>query len=343
MWITNISKSLASGKFRFDLFLHRFALDYASLWKLEPSQGWFLIYMYAYSQLMTSSFLKWHPNQEYEGNRGFSITPQTSCIFKERISKIMVGPIKIILIPAIILATREILLENDKLNDYDYNRYNDDRSHNLQYGFWFDWRFHIKNIYLYFLGFTIISLKSLELDSVLKRYGGVYLFCGIVLLLINISITIFGCGDIGGPSGEAVEQILAKVILCFGLWMYMIGLYATLDLISIRNCKMMKFLREMAMPFYLLHIGVIRVLKIAMPDFFHFNSSDGLLTMVILATFFTVICSYLVVVSPGILRYFFGLPPTEKALLSQWVRGCGPLALLIFIRMIETIVANYGI
>ena len=137
---------------------------------------------------------------------------------------------------------------------------------------------------------------------------------------------------------KAVEHILAKVSLCFGLWMYMIGLYATLDLINIRNCKMMKFLREMAMPFYLLHVGVIRFLRTAMPD-----QSYGLLTMMILATLFSVLCSFLVVVSPGILRYFFGLPPTEKALLSQWVRGYGPLALLIFIRMIETIVANYGI
>ena len=42
-------------------------------------------------------------------------------------------------------------------------------------------------------------------------------------------------------------------------------------------------------------------------------------------------------------RYRFGLPPKEKALLSRWVRGWGPLALLIFVRMIETIVANYGI
>ena len=338
MWITNISRCFPPGKFDFDNFLHQFALNYASWWKLDPSEGWFLIYMYVYAQLMTSSFLKWHPNHEYEGNRGFSIIPQTSCIFQERISKIMLGPIKIILIPAIMLAVREILLEHDKLND---NSLNNARFHNLHYGFWFDWRFHIKNIYLYFLGFTIISLKSLELDLILKRYGGVYLFCGIVLLLIKISIRIFGCGYIGGPSGETIEHILAKVILCFGLWMYMIGLYATLDLISIRNSKMMKFLREMAMPFYLLHIGVIRVLKTAMPDLF--ISSDGPLTMMILATLFSVLCSFLVVVSPGIVRYFFGLPPTEKALLSQWVRGYGPLALLIFIRMIETIVANYGI
>ena len=341
MWITNIfppARSFPSGKFDFDHFLHRFALNYASWWKLDPLQGWFLIYMYVYAQLMTSSFLKWHPNHEYEGNRGFSIIPQTSYIFKERMSKIMLGPIKIILIPSIMLATREILLDDDKLKE---NLPNHDRLHNLHYGFWFDWRFHIKNIYLYVLGFTIISLKSLELDLILKRYGGVYLFCGIVLLLSNISIAIFGCGYIGGPSGETVEHILAKVILCFGLWMYMIGLYATLDMISIRNCKMMKFLREMAMPFYLLHIGVIRVLHTAMPDLF--ISSDGILTMMILATLFTVLCSFLVVVSPGIVRYFFGLPPTEKALLSQWVRGWGPLALLIFVRMIETIVANYGI
>ena len=335
MWITNISRSFPPGKFRLDHFLHSFAQKYASFWKLDPSQGWFLIYMYVYAQLMTSSFLKWHPNHEGGGNRGFSIIPQTSDIFKERISKIMIGPIKIILIPSIVPSTRQILLENDKLNDTLQNLA---RLHNLQYGFWLDWRFHIDNIYLYFLGFAVASLKSSDLDLILRKYGRVYLFCGIVLLLMKLSITIFGCGCIGGPSGKAVEHILAKVSLCFGLWMYMIGLYATLDLINIRNCKMMRFLREMAMPFYLLHMGVIRFLRSAMPGL-----SYGLLRMMILATLINMACSFLVVISPGIVRYFFGLPPTENALLSQWVRGYGPLALLIFVRMIETIIANYAI
>ena len=344
MWVTNVASCFPSGQFSLDQFLHRFALKYASFWKLDPLQGWFLIYMYVYAQLMTSSFLKWHPNHGDERDEIVSLNSKTSHVFKERISKVMLGPIKIILTPAIMLslsnglATGQILLKNDKLICYFPGH---DRMLNLQSGFWLDWRFHIKYIYLYFLGFAMTSLKSLDLDLILKKYGRVYLFCGIVLILINVSMSIFGCGWIGGPYGKEVECILAQVILSFGVWMNMIGLYATLDLVIIRNSKMMIFLREMAMPFYLLHDVVIRRLRTAMPD--HFISSDGLLTITILATLFTGACSFLVVISPGIVRYFFGLPPTEKALLSQWVRGYGPLALLIFIRVIETIIANYGI
>ena len=333
MWVTNIANCFPPGQFCLDQFLHRFAFRYASFWKLDPSQGWFLIYMYVYAQLMTSSFLKWHPNHGDGIDEIIPINSKASHIFKERISKIMLGPIKIILTPTIMLATRQILLVNDKLN---HNRFS-----NLQFGFWLDWRVHIKYIIFYFLGFAMTSLKSLDLDLILKKYGRVYLFCGSVLILINVSIQIFGCGWVGGPYGKEVEDVLAKVIVSFGVWMLMIGLYATLDLVSIRNSKMMIFLREMAMPFYLLHFVVIRLLRIAMPD--HFISSDGLLTITILATLFTGACSFLVVISPGIVRYFFGLPLTEKALLSEWVRGYGPLALLIFIRMIETIIANNGI
>ena len=338
MWVTNIASCFPPGQFCLDQFLHRFAFRYASFWKLDPSQGWFLIYMYVYAQLMTSSFLKWHPNHGDGIDEIIPINSKTSHIFKERISKIMLGPIKIILTPAIMLATRQILLVNDKLNHYfpGHNRFL-----NLQSGFWLDWRVHIKYIIFYFLGFAMTSLKSFDLDLILKKYGRVYLFCGSVLILINVSIQIFGCGWVGGPYGKEVEDVLAKVIVSFGVWMLMIGLYATLDLVSIRNSKMMIFLREMAMPFYLLHFVVIRLLSIAMPD--HFTSSDGLLTITILASLFTGACSFLVVISPGIIRYFFGLPLTEKALLSEWVRGYGPLALLIFIRMIETIIANYGI
>ena len=294
--------------------------------------------MYVYAQLMTSSFLKWHPNHGDGIDEIIPINSKTSHIFKERISKIMLGPIKIILTPAIMLLTRQILLVNDKLNHYfpGHNRFS-----NLLSGFWLDWRVHIKYIIFYFLGFAMTSLKSFDLDLILKKYGRVYLFCGSVLILINVSIQIFGCGWVGGPYGKEVEDVLAKVIVSFGVWMIMIGLYATLDLVRIRNSKMIIFLREMAMPFYLLHFVVLRLLSIAMPD--HFTSSDGLLTITILASLFTGACSFLVVISPGIIRYFFGLPLTEKALLSEWVRGYGPLALLIFIRMIETIIANNGI
>ena len=79
-------------------------------------------------------------------------------------------------------------------------------------------------------------------------------------------------------------------------------------------------------------------LSFAMPD--HSISLDKVLTIMIIATLVTGACSFLVVISPGIVRYFFGLPPTEKAFLIQWVRGYGPLALLIFIRIIESILGN---
>ena len=79
-------------------------------------------------------------------------------------------------------------------------------------------------------------------------------------------------------------------------------------------------------------------LSFAMPD--HSISLDKVLTIMIIATLVTGACSFLVVISPGIVRYFFGLPPTEKAFLGQWVRGYGPLALLIFIRIIESILGN---
>ena len=151
MWVTNIASCFPPGQFCLDQFLHRFAFKYASFWKLDPSHGWFLIYMYVYAQLMLSSFLKWHPSHEDGEHKRFSIIPQTSYKFKELMTKTLLGPIKLIFIPAIMLATRQMLLENSYLNNTFPNH---NRMVNLQVCFWNDWRFHIKYIYFYTLEFT---------------------------------------------------------------------------------------------------------------------------------------------------------------------------------------------
>ena len=66
------------------------------------------------------------------------------------------------------LVTRQILLENSYLNNIFPNH---NRMENLQVGFWNDWRFHIKYVYLYTLGFTLISLKGNGNAFLLATFG----------------------------------------------------------------------------------------------------------------------------------------------------------------------------
>ena len=87
------------------------------------------------------------------------------------------------------------------------------------------------------------------------------------------------------------------------------------------------------MTFYLTHPTVISCLCVANIH------RQGLMTMLLWVTFVTGMFSLLIAKSPGVLRYFFGLPSHEKALFSQWLKGCGPFALLVVIRLMEYLVS----
>ena len=287
-------------------------------------------------------FLKWHPNHEIGKRTYYLAIPQTSDSFKTCVSKILIGPLKIIVNPALVLAMILIVFGNDPNGLR--NWYGGNNSANTIFGIWKDWLYHfhwsfilwdkfIYGILWYFMGYALISIESPKLDQILKKYGVLYLLCGTCLLLIKVFITMVGGSWVGGFYRNEINYVLSCILLAFGQWMYFIGLYTTMNLLCImENSIIVKVLRELAMTYYLTHVTVIRCLLVAKIH------TQGLMAMQLWVTIVTGMLSLLIAKSPCVLRYFFGLPSHDKALFSQWLKGCGPFALLVVIRLTEYLV-----
>ena len=91
------------------------------------------------------------------------------------------------------------------------------------------------------------------------------------------------------------------------------------------------------MPFYLVHRAVMHLIKLAGLWIPFLNSFLGTL---VISSLCTGVFSLMIVKSPGLIRYFFGLQFHDRALLSQWLKGYGPFIVLLSLRTIESIVAN---
>ena len=154
------------------------------------------------------------------------------------------------------------------------------------------------------------------------------------LLFVRVTLGIVGGSWLGGFYHNEIHYVLVRVLQAVGEWMFSVGLYSTLNFSCNGNYTIIKLLRELAMPYYLIHIPIIVYLKAA--NVF----KQGFMTSVILLTFATGICSFLIVKSPACVRYFFGLPSQEKAFLGKWLKGCGPFVFLIVIRFMEYLIAN---
>ena len=326
MWVTDII-NVYCGSGAKGAFIDRFKAHYQWLWKFDPSIAWFLIYMFVYSQLFTSYFLKWHPSHNNGKRNYFLAIPQTSDTFKSCMKKILMGPIKVIVSPILVLAMILIVFGPKCTCGGAAGK-------NIQFVFWNDWCHHLNWSFLYFIGYALISIESKQLDQILKKYGVLYLFCGTCLLLIKIFTQMAGGIWLGGFYRNEINYVIMSILLAMGEWMYLIGLYATMNLLCIKTSMIVKILRELAMPFYLMHLTVINCLTFAKIH------KQGLAEMMLWMTLVTGMFSLMIANSPGVLRYFFGLPSHEKALFSQWLKGFGPFAFLVVIRLIEYLVSN---
>ena len=137
-----------------------------------------LIRYFVYSQLFTSYFLKWHPNHENGKITYFLAIPQTSDTFKTCMSRILIGPIKIIVNPALVLAMILIVFDRTGLDKW----YGGNEPTNIIFGIWKDWRHHTHWLFLYLMGYALISIESEKLDQILKNmvyciYFVAFVFC----------------------------------------------------------------------------------------------------------------------------------------------------------------------
>ena len=316
----------------------------------SPSQAWFCIYLFVYSQIMAFSFSNWHTKHGDDGpdqpmccgnsdcgllKKPFSLAAKVLCCmcicfmpstnpiqFTTTTKKILMSPLRLFFIPGAYLSLVELSL-----------RWNfpDGRYH--AFSFLFDWCNNFHFIGVFFLGYAITAGDTNGFCDILKRVRWWYFIGGFILLLGFVTVTIMG--DFWFD--PITKYVLNSVFRGFGEWSFMVGLYAVNRNICTKNFNIIKTLREMAMPFYLLHQQVLIVLSTGT---LWIQSLGSFFVTIILSTLITCCIAFLVVKSPGPIRYFFGLPSKNKIIPGEKLSGFGPYIALCAIVICEAIAAN---
>lgn len=319
----------------------------------SPQQAWFCIYLFVYSQLLAFSFANWHTKHGDDGpeqptccgrtygglcgflKKPFSLISQVLCCmcicfmpssnprqFTDTTKKLLMGPIRLFAIPGTYLTVVELSLRWT---------FPDGQFH--AFSFLSDWCNNFHFIGMFFLGYAITSGDETGFGEILRKGRWWYFTLGFILLLAFVTMTILGDFFVDSITKYALSCIFRG----YGEWMFMIGLYAINRSTWTRNFTIIKTLREMAMPFYLLHQQILVVLLIGT---FRIPSLGSFFVTTIVCTLITCIAAFLIAKSPGPIRYFFGLPSKSKIIPGKRLSGFVPFIALSAFVICETIAAN---
>ena len=296
----------------------------------HPHQAWFCIYLFVYSQIMAKSFSDFQKSLSYEeveegiciGNDGPSQTNKISIEF-DKISSLsaisnitslnfrkfldtkkslIVGALGFSIIPGIFLALIELLLRW---------KFPDNRKDT--FSFLGDWCNNVHFMGAYILGFLITSFDSNTFHRAVHKQRWLHFICGFIILQTYSLIYIMG--------DYWLNRVTKYILLCclrgFGEWIFIIGLYAINGNIWTKTFKIIDKLREMTMPFYLLHSQILVVLLSGTLWISYLNS---IIVTIILLTVVNILVAHLISKSSGEIRYLFGLPvkPTTISGEKYW-------------------------
>ena len=151
------------------------------------------------------------------------------------------------------------------------------------------------------------------------------------------------------PTTPIISKIFLIALTGFGKWMFILGSYGAMGKMCTINYKIIGLLREMSMPFYLLHMAVLHVVRaitIALVfglgnfklilDADDQSNFDLLLFVckVFFGTMFTGIISYIITKSPSPVKYCFGMVSSGSRNCSKhWLHEYGILISLLLIRI----------
>ena len=119
--------------------------------------------------------------------------------------------------------------------------------------------------------------------------------------------------------------------------MFILGFYAVNRSIFTRSFKILKTLREMAMPFYLIHL---QVLVAVVSGTLWVPYLGSFIVTIIIATFLTCAFAFLITKLPGPVRYFFGLSSNHWLIPGRKLNGFIPVLVLSVIIIVEITVSN---
>ena len=335
-----------------------FIASYQYVYARNPvRQGWFLFYLYCYSMLLLPIFDKYH--QKHRNGKSLKGTnygiespiwvlrymrkhimlPRNDEDFSSLVTKLIVGRMKIVIIPGFVITCIELLLIDSFPRDFQC--------------FWKDWYQHALFVFIYFLGYAFMSVPKASMEELLKKSGLCHLISGTLLLLLGQAQVSFG---LILTTSQYFDRIFLITLMGFGKWMFILGSYGVIGIACTKSITSIGLLRQMAMPFYLLHVVVLRLIQsvtigsiLRFGNFKHmvyFNDQIDLKLLewaskLCFVTLITGIFSYVITKSPDRVKYCFGLSPSKSNDSSKHcVQEYGVLLSLVFIRIIGYVVVK---
>ena len=293
---------------------------------------------------------EWHPNNndQHESSESklktfkiLNLLPKIHKPFSRFMTKSLVGPIRLIFVPALVIIAVEFKFRS---------RYPPNQSKP-----WYDWCNHYHFIFLYSLGYVLMSVDQPLLNRIMAKYGKFYLFIGTMLLCLELPNLLYPKQKITWRQGLTMDskycsnkdydEIFWYIIAGFGEWMFLIGLYATTKSIYTKDMKAVIFIRQIMMPFYMTHLSVLvwvtkTIEHSSMYDKGHPELAFA--TNIIFSTLFTVLISFIISKMPNSVRYCFGLPSKDKTTTKKYLLvEYSPIILLIIGRIIGYHLVEY--
>jgi len=276
----------------------------------NSGQGWFLLYLFIYSQVFARIFICWHPahttspiacctrptsalGKYLQGLHFFGRPAANSEEFVSAVRWWLGGTLKLGLVPALWLLLPEIFMRPWMPGQQ------------LGNPVW-DWPNNFNYIFIFVFGFGIAAAEEHGLKDVLHRGRWFYLVAG--CLFSGVKSWMFQLEEVlsDGPY-HWTYGIINGTIKAFGEWLFVLGAYAVARTAFTSQYRHLPLLNQVAMPFYLTHQQVlVAVLSGALwvPYLSTFPST------LLLATIATFLIS-LLITKLGPIRYLFGLPPPK--------------------------------
>ena len=192
---------------------------------------------------------------------------------------------------------------------------------------------------VFLFGFTMGTTDEDFTKTIMKKYRWIYSIIGVLFCLLYAIIKLPGIdkGEIGFTTNSIMIKIFSGIFRGLGEWLFIIGSVALAREKFTTSSERLKTLRELAMPFYLIHAQV----QVAyMSGAFHVPYLRSLPISIVIVTLLTTLLSFLITKS-GTLRYFFGLaPPKDSFLPGKTLRGFVPTLLMTALVITHIIIAN---